>query len=277
MMASMKYIKILSEPRVSRAIEDVATGLLNWRIWLMLSYQDIKLRYRRSKLGPFWITLSMAITVYSMGFLYAHLFKINLESYYPFLTAGMLSWTLISTIMIDLSETFIESGGSIKQIKLPYTVYIHRVVMRNILIFLHNIIVYIPIIILFHSVAKVNLHTLMLLPNLLLIYANAFFYGLVISIICSRYPDMIQIVKSLVQIIFFMTPILWNPSVLPPKFAFFVNLNPFYCFVELIRAPLMGMSIPPLQWIVLIGSTLIGIIFSSYLFIKYRARIVYWI
>src|SRR3990167_7170629 len=63
------------------AQEDITDGCKKWRIWLMLAYQDIKLRYRRSVLGPFWITMSMAITVYSMGYLYGHLFHIPIQEY----------------------------------------------------------------------------------------------------------------------------------------------------------------------------------------------------
>src|SRR5688572_12692786 len=117
------------------AWQDIKLGLLNFRIWLLLAYQDIKIRYHRSVLGPFWITLSMAITVYSMGYLYSHLFHMNVSEYFPHLVAGMLAWSLISTNVSDTVDAFSNSEGLIKQIKLPYTLYIHRIVTRNIIIF----------------------------------------------------------------------------------------------------------------------------------------------
>src|SRR5690348_10368802 len=120
------------------AVRDIRDGLKKWNVWLMLAYQDVKLRYRRSVLGPFWITLSMAITVYSMGYLYGHLFHTNLQIYFPFLVSGMLSWALVSSQISDLTEAFSGSESLIKQIKLPYSLYIHRVAMRNIIIFFHN-------------------------------------------------------------------------------------------------------------------------------------------
>src|SRR5579862_3521855 len=103
------------------ARQDFNEGLIKWRIWLVLAYQDVRLRYRRSVLGPFWITISMAITVYSMGYLYGHLFHTDLQSYFPFLVAGMLSWALISSQITDLAEAFSSSEGLLKQIKLPYS------------------------------------------------------------------------------------------------------------------------------------------------------------
>src|SRR5579862_3469636 len=86
--------KAIVYPKISQtklAWLDIKEGLQKWPIWMMLAYQDIKLRYRRSVLGPFWLTLSMAITVYTMGYLYGHLFHIELKTYYPFLVAGMLA------------------------------------------------------------------------------------------------------------------------------------------------------------------------------------------
>jgi lipopolysaccharide transport system permease protein len=259
------------------ALRDITQGFLSWRIWLMLAYQDVKLRYRRSVLGPFWITISMAITTYSMGFLYSHLFHTDLQNYFPFLVSGMLSWALISSQISDLTEAFSSSEGLIKQIKLPYSLYVHRVAARNVITFFHNIVVIIPIIALFHQVAKVNLHTLLLIPALAVLYVNAISYGLILALIGARYRDVAQIIKSLIQVAFFITPIMWNPNILPEKDRYIAALNPFYAFVELIRAPMLGM-IPTLSTIImLIFVTTVGIMLCFSMLTKYRARIVYWL
>jgi len=259
------------------ACQDLSLGMQKWPIWLMLGYQDIKLRYRRSILGPFWITLSMAITVYSMGFLYSHLFHNDVSSYFPFLTAGMLAWALISTAIMELTEGFTNCDNLIKQIKLPYSLYIHRMVWKNILIFLHNLIVILPILVIFHQSAKVNFYSLALLPNLALVYVNAFFYGLILAMIGARYRDLSQMVKSLVQVVFFLTPVLWNPSLLPERYQLWIAVNPFYAFVELLRAPMIGQPVPLIEYAIALGVTLLGILISLLMFSKYRSRIVYWL
>jgi lipopolysaccharide transport system permease protein len=258
------------------ARKDVMQALKDWRIWLMLSYQDIKLRYRRSVLGPFWITLSMAITVYSMGYLYGHLFRIELEQYYPFLVAGMLSWSLISTVILDMIDGLINSESLIKQIKLPYTLYIHRIASRNILIFFHNMLVIIPILAIFHQFAKVNLNTLLLMPSLCVIYLNSITYGIVLGMIGARYRDVSQIVKSLVQVIFFVTPVMWAPRVLGPS-SYLADFNPFYAYIEIIRQPLLGHLPTPTNVLVVSLVSLFGLLLSFSMLRKYRARIVYWL
>jgi lipopolysaccharide transport system permease protein len=259
------------------AWKDIKQSLLEWPVWMMLAYQDIKLRYRRSMLGPFWITLSMAITAYTMGYLYSHLFKTDMETYFPFLVAGMLSWALLSSTIIDLIDTFSTYENMIKQIKLPYTLYVQRVVMRNFIIFVHNLLVMVPVLAIFHQVAKVNFNTLLLIPGLILFYINAITYGLVLAMIGARYRDISQIVKSLIQVIFFITPIMWRPEALPANRQFFVQGNPFYAFVEIIREPLLGKAASSYEVGMALIVTALGIALCCMMFSRYRARIVYWI
>lgn len=261
----------------SLAWKDITEGLKSWRIWSLLASQEIKQRYRRSTLGPFWITLSMAITVYSMGFLYSRLFHLDLESYYPFLTGGMLAWTLISTLISELTEAFINAEGYIRQIKLPYSLHIHKVIWRNFLIFFHNVIVIVPVLLIFHQVAKVNFNLLWIFPGLLLVYLNGLTYGSMLAMVSARFRDIPQIVRSLMQVIFFMTPVMWNPATLSSKYQMIARINPFYAFIELIRCPLMGMH-PSKNTCVMVGViTLAGLLLSWQIWVRYRARIVYWV
>jgi ABC-type polysaccharide/polyol phosphate export permease len=270
-------IAFYTVPQSALARQDLINGIKSWRIWSMLAWQDIKLRYRRSVLGPFWLTISMAITAYTMGFLYSHLFHIELAVYFPFLVAGMLGWTLISSLVIEYTDGFIHSDSYIKQIKLPYSLYIHRIATRNLIIFFHNTLVIVPVLILYHTFAKVNLHTLLIIPGLAMLYINSIIFGLILAMIGARYRDVSQIIKSLVQVVFFVTPVMWGPETLGASHQWVVNFNPFYGFLQLIREPLLG-RVPTLNnlGIVLI-TTVIGIIICTKMFARYRARIIYWL
>lgn len=259
------------------AFQDIKLGFLSWHIWLMLAYSDIKLRYRRSILGPFWITLSMAITVYTMGFLYGHLFHMDLQQYYPHLVSGMLVWGLISSVITELTDTFSASDGLLKQIKLPYSLYVHRVIARNLIIFLHNLLVILPIYLIFHDGAKINFNTLLIIPGLAILYLNGVIFGLIFAMLGARFRDISQIIKSLIQVIFFVTPIMWSPSILPAKDRIFIDMNVMYSYIELVRAPLIGAAPSLLNWIIALVFTAIGAMICSRLFTRYRARIIYWL
>ncbi len=254
---------------------DLLEGCKAWRVWLLLAWQDIRLRYRRSTLGPFWITLSMAITIYSMGLLYSKLFKMDLNQYYPFLATGMLSWNLISSLLSDAPTIFVDAESFIKQIKQPYCSFIFRAVARNLIIFAHNTLVLVPIMIFFHM--PFHYVSLLFGLSLLLIVLNASGYGMLLAILGTRFRDIAQLVTSLLQVIFFLTPIMWSSKVLSQKYQFVVELNPFAHMLNLIRDPLLGIVPPLYSWLVILGITAFGLLAAFIVFARYRARIAYWL
>lgn len=81
------------------AWNDFDTSLSSWRMWLLLGMNDIRQRYRRSRLGQFWITLAMATTIVSLGLLYAYLFKQPLAQYLPYLGTSFVVWGLLSSVV----------------------------------------------------------------------------------------------------------------------------------------------------------------------------------
>ena len=255
--------------------QDLAGGLRHWRIWLTLSWQDIRIRYRRSQLGPFWLTISMAITIYTMGLLYGHLFKFSLRYYFPYLAAGMLIWSFISLLIVEGTSAFVGTEHFIKQIKLPYSVFVLRVISRNLIIFFHTIVVFIPLYFIFHI--HISFAILMVIPGLLFIILNGFFFGIVLAIIGARYRDVAQLIPSMIQIIFFLTPIIWNPAFLPEKYQKWVMLNPFAHYIEIIRAPMMSVMPAISSIVVVLGMTVLSGCLACYLLAKTRNRIIYWL
>src|SRR5262245_12193511 len=83
------------------AVQDIADGLKRWELWLNLGYQDIRQRYRRSSVGPFWLTISMGMMIGGLAYLYAGLFGQSLQEYLPYVAAGMIVFNTISTIATE--------------------------------------------------------------------------------------------------------------------------------------------------------------------------------
>ena len=88
-----------SRPRL--ALADIVDGARNYPVWWILAWQDIRQRYRRSVLGPFWITLTMMATIAGMGPLYAALLKIDARDFIPYLALGLIAWGLVSSIILE--------------------------------------------------------------------------------------------------------------------------------------------------------------------------------
>lgn len=267
---------LLAKPhRFQLALRDILNSFHLWPIWVLLAWQDIKLRYRRSTLGPFWLTISMAVTIYTMGFLYGRLFGVDLSTYYPYLAAGMITWQFFSALLTESTQAFIQSDAYLKEVKIPAPTFMLRLILRNLIIFLHNIPVIIPLIFIFH--VPVNIYTLFIFVGLFLICLNGYFFGLLLAIFGTRFRDFAQIINSLVQVIFFMTPIMWQATLISAKNQWIVSINPFAQFVALIRDPLLGTmpSSYTLTYVALF--TLAGIVLCIPLFSRYRNRIVYWL
>jgi ABC-type polysaccharide/polyol phosphate export permease len=255
--------------------DELKAIFIDWPIWFMLGTQDIKLRYRCSSIGPLWISINMAITVCCMGFLYGHLFKINIGEYFPYLTSGIIGWSFISTLILEANNAFIESESYIKNQDSFISLFMMRLFLRNIIIFAHNLLVFIPII--FICNIGVSFKILLLIPGLFIIGFNVITWGTLLSIITTRYRDFNQIIGSFIQIIFFLTPIMWMPNLLPERLQWVVAYNPFHQFLNLIRAPLLNNMINTQTLVIVSLTSILGFMLYTYFLSKFKYRIVFWL
>jgi lipopolysaccharide transport system permease protein len=253
---------------------DLYHGIVAWSMWSTVGWNDIRQRYRRSVLGPLWITLSMAILVGSLGAIYSQVFRMDVKTYLPFLCLGFVIWGFISISATECCTAFLESEAIIKQIKLPFSVYILRVVWRNFIVFLHTIIIFVPVALIFGE--RPSPVMLLALPGLLLVYLNVLWLGFVFAILSTRYRDVSLIVASFLQLAFFGTPILWPASTIG-EHALVVQMNPLYHLIEIVRAPLLGGAPSWLSWSVSLGSIVVGAFTAMALFRRASRRIVYWL
>jgi len=264
-------------PRRTRsldAIADMIEGLKLWELWCSLGWHDIRQRYRRSIVGPFWLTLSMGVMVGGLAYLYAGLFGQDVETYLPYVATGIIVFTMISSLASEGSLVFIGSSTLILQLRAPLSIYVYQMLWRNLLIFAHNISIY-ALILLF---VKIDLgwNFFLAFVGLLLVLLNGFWVGLTLGGLSARFRDVPLIVASVMQVAFFLTPIFWTPGSLPNR-ALFVHLNPFYYLIEVIRMPLLGKTPPLSIWLVVIGFNVVGALVATFFYARYRGRIAYWV
>jgi len=262
-------------PRIASTIAaEVVAGFRDWPVWVVLGWDDIRQRYRRSVLGPFWITLSMGFFIFLLGIIYGRLFHVELDTYMPYLSVGLILWGFISTATNESCMAFHESNAIIKQIKLPYSVYILRVVWRNFIVFLHTVVILIPVAIFFK--VEPTLVALYALPGLFLVWLNQIWVAMVLAILSTRYRDLLPIVNTAVQIAMFATPIMWPVSTLNGD-TLIADINPIYHVVELVRAPLLGSPPATLSWLVAGGMAIVGCTAATALLVRTARRIVFWL
>ncbi len=259
---------------LSLALQDLKSGIGSIYIWPMLGWLEIKQRYRRSVLGPFWLTLSSGVMIAGMGPLYSRLFNLDLSTYLPFLATSLILWTMITGLINESCQVFIAAEGFIKQIKLPYTVHVMRVIWRNMIIFAHNLIVIAVVLLIFPP--SWGWHLLLFPLAILLIAINAIWLGLLLGLLCARFRDIPPIVGSLLQVTFFLTPVMWKPEMLG-RYQWTLAWNPLHYFLEIVRAPLLGQAFDLQIWVGAVVITIGGYALMLAMFSRFRTRIPYWV
>lgn len=256
------------------ATMDLVAAARLWPLWTRLGWNDILYRYRRSTLGPFWSTVNMAITVFALGLVYAQLFNLPVRQLMPFVCSGLIVWGFISAIMLDAGSLFAGSESYIKQVRLPYLLYVCRFVFGKVMLLAHDLPIYILLLLYFQIWPGAAV--LYAVPGLVLLVINAAFASLAIGMAAARFRDIPRIIASLSQVLFLITPIIWTPELLGSQ-SYLAQGNPFFHLIEIVRAPLLGTAPSVLTWMVTLAITAINGVVTACFFLRFRARIAYWI
>jgi ABC-2 type transport system permease protein/lipopolysaccharide transport system permease protein len=260
--------------RLQLAAADFAAAVALWPLWVRLGWHDILYRYRRSLLGPFWLTANTAITVVALGVVYAQVLQIPIADLMPYVCISLLIWNFISAVLHGAGEIFTGAESYIKQVRLPYLLYVFRFVWSRCIILAHDFPIFIVLIGYFHIVPGTI--ALAGIPAFLLLVVNGALVSTSLGLASARFRDVPRIVTSLAQIIFLITPILWMPEMLGSH-IYLAYGNPFFHLIELVRRPLLG-SLPTVEtlWVSL-SITAINLVVAITLFTRYRSRIAYWL
>jgi lipopolysaccharide transport system permease protein len=249
-----------------------ATGL--WRLCWILAMLDIKLRYRGSMLGPFWLTLSTGLMVAAMGLIYSTLWRMGLHEYLPFLTVSMVLWGFLGTLVGDACYGFTAAVSTIRSVRMPFALYGARIVLRNLLVLAHNTLVIVAVDLFLWSGPGVE--GLLVLPALLLWIVDGLAITIMLGALCARFRDIPPIVASVMQMAFFVTPVIWKPQTFGVH-QWMLPFNPFFSLLEIVRGPLLG-EIPGATVYLSAGGYSVLLCAATWvLFARVRGRIAFWV
>lgn len=245
------------------------------KLWLFWGWLDIRQRYRRSFLGPFWVSMTMAVSIFATGFVYAYLFKQDVSNYLPYVATGFVLWTLISGYIGEACLVYIQNEGFINQLKLPLLIYPTRLLWRYIVMFMHHVLVLSIVLVLFSPVTWMAFFASMI--GLVILCINLFWIGIVFGLVSVRLRDLPILISTMFQVLFLITPVIWPASALGHRMAV-VNWNPFFHLMEVVRSPLLsGINA---SWFNHLAVTVIMGIFGSilafYLLMSWRRRLIFW-
>ncbi|MFM1787156.1 MAG: hypothetical protein RL228_1106 [Actinomycetota bacterium] len=246
-------------------------------IGLVLAVSDVNQAYRRSALGPFWLTIGMAVQILTMGSVFGLIFKTELTEFLPFLATSIIFWGLISSSINDGCMTFINSEAIIKQLDLPHYQFVVRTVLRNLATSAHNLVILPLVFIYFWKFPGWSLSAF--LPGLILLVLNITWVVWLLGIISARFRDMPPIVASLMTIAFYVTPVMWYPKLIENNALahWLLGLNPIYHWLQIVRLPILGQWPTFENWGLALLSAVIGWAVTLTVLKRYRKMIAYWV
>lgn len=239
-----------------------------------LSWTEIRSRYARSIIGPFWLVLTTAISVMGLSYIWSILFNLDREVFIPSLTVGLVIWQFIAACVIEAPTCFTIYGSIMRNYSHPIWIYPTALVIKNFIIFLHNLVIVFLVLVIYPQ--NFGWETLIIFPAMLLIIVVLTQIAIILSFVGARYKDFGAAVIALMSMAFFLSPVIFKPEQLGVK-EYLMWLNPFSYLITIIRDPLTGHSSESFVYYV----TLCFVFFASgiiYLLIKrYNSRVLYWI
>jgi ABC-type polysaccharide/polyol phosphate export permease len=256
---------------------DLIESIHFWRRWYLIGSQTVRQRYARSRLGQFWISLSYFIMILALGIVYTQLWHTNIDNYLPFIAISFAFWGLISGCVIDSASTFTGATAQINAEHQPKGIFCLIVIFRQLIFFFHNCVVLILIMLYFHC--SVSWTTLLLIPDIMIVIFTAYWLVMLLGIVCARFRDVPNIIASVMQIMFFIAPIMWLPQTLnnPDTRFWLTEANPFAAMLDLLRDPLLNQVPTPFQYCNVIVFSLLGWGLTAFVFNRCRNKIVYWL
>lgn len=264
-----------SEPIRIKA--DCFAALKAWRVWLYMGTQDVRNQFRRSRLGIAWLIINLTLMASCIGYIYGHLFHIDLKEFFPALILGLTLWIFISNVIAQGCQTFIVSEGYIKQFSLSKQVYIFRFLISAIINLLVGLIIFCGVA--WYTQIKLQVGSLWFLPGMAALILISMGHLIIFSYLGTRFRDLSHAITGVLQILFYVTPIIFSTDMLRERgLSFVYQFNPLYYLIEIVRFPLLHASMAATE--VYLFALVYGIVIWSIALItliKCDAKVAYWL
>lgn len=258
------------------ALEDISAGIKSRSVWWTLTWYTMRSQYRRTYIGPWWMTLQQLIFVAGLSVVFGLLFQQDLTTFVPYVAIGFIVFSWMTGMIQGGSQSMVANAASIKTTPGPLSIFALRNFATYTLQFLHDLVVIVAVVIIF----GVQLTwSLVLVPvAAALIAINGVAGALWLGPLCARYRDIGELVNSVVRILFFLTPIFWVTTDLNETARLaLVVWNPIAYFLELFRAPLLGQTPSILTLVGALAITAVNVLVGVFYFSRVRDRLAYWL
>ena len=258
-------------------LEDLQKALKRLPLAFYFAWSDTKARSKRSALGPFWMVLSTLVGVVGLGLDRSTLLKVDRAEFMPSLTIGLIVWQMISGCLSEAPALFSRQAAQIKNINMPSFLISIQLVMRNLINFAHNLLVFLLVVAVYPE--HVNLTIAggaEFLFGLVLLVINLVWVTQMVGYLGARYRDLEPLVTSSLPILFFLSPVIYRTKQLG-ALETIMGFNPIAYWIAIVRDPVLGVA--PELWVygVALATTALGWTLTLWLTATRRRRLPYWL
>lgn len=253
-------------------LKHLSQSLLRPDHWLYGSWIDTVVKYRKTRLGLLWTIVPIAVYIWGIGgFMAALQPGVGLQRFLAHVGVGFLVFRLLSTVLNEATSVFASYQSYIYDGNLRLTDFVLRMLARACYYFLLSL----PVV----AIVAVASPTfdISALPiafcGVVLVVINLFLYGLLLAFLGARYPDMHEMMGSVIMALFLITPIVWYPDAAPTGtgHGLLMRLNPMHHLLAAVRGPLLSDAVEPLTYIYLGLMTVVGTVAAIWVY-QYAAR-----
>ncbi len=243
-------------------------------LWLSMGWQQTLSRFRRTILGPFWLSANLVVIGFSMAYVFGGLAAGGTNALLPKLLAGLLSWALIGGPIGEAAGVFISAGPMMTSQRMPLSFHVYLLLFRNLINFVAQLLALWLVFVLLRFGSPPAWPILIGVP---LVLINSFLISLIMALPSTRFRDVNQLTGFVIQILFFVTPVFWDPSQMKPQYRFILDYNPFAHYLALLREPLLGRAPALIHYEWTICSILVLSVVAVALLALYRKRVIFWL
>ena len=235
--------------------------------------RDFKERYVGTGLGQLWYILSPVITILIYTVIFSDFMKMKLAiidnsyAYSIHLIPALLAWTTFSTVIMRLNTSFFEKTNLIKKINVPMYTFQLSIVLTELFLFFISMVLAIIFLIIVHQ--PVTITFLWLIPLMILQTLFSLGLGVILSLFTPFFKDLKEAIPIIIQLWFWMTPIIYMKEMLTNKYPALLTYNPFFYFADSYQDIFLYSKAPSLKTLITISIlTIISIFLAGFLYKK---------
>ncbi|HEY7675833.1 MAG TPA: ABC transporter permease [Candidatus Methylomirabilis sp.] len=205
--------------------------------------RDLKIRYKGSVLGFLWSLMNPFLMMIVLSVVFSMAFHIDIPNYPIFLLCALLPWNFFAASASDATGSIIAQADLIKKVPFPREILPLATILTNLVHFGIGLVVLFAFLIVF----RIQVTVLVLGLPLVILIQTMFLLGfsLILSCLNVFYRDVQHILGVLLMVWFYLTPIFYSLSMIPPRFRPLYLLNPMASLVTMYRALLFESRVPP--------------------------------